>query len=189
MEVFLKKYGAPKSFILLGCSIINHPFGGTPWYPHKLEPPPSFPLSRSIDATTCFNTAPGSCRQDMAMGQFNLLQKPGSQQRKLMKKQKSAGRFQTKEILMNIIPGDDWSRKKNILWAKHQGWWIDMFFFIRWDVFHVAITPPGMMIDDPQWFENDNRDHMLLLFFQGWNHQVELAVTKYIVLTYRGLKQ
>jgi len=43
----------------------------------------------------------------MAMGQFNLLQKPGSQQRKLMKKQKSAGRFQTKEILMNIIPGDD----------------------------------------------------------------------------------
>ena len=34
-----KNNGTPKSSILIGFSIINHPFGGTPWYPYFWKHP------------------------------------------------------------------------------------------------------------------------------------------------------
>lgn len=143
---FNKNYGAPKSSILLGCSIINHPQMGV----HKLEPPPSFPLSRSIDATP-EGHGHGSV-QPFAEARLSATKAEETKITWQVSNERTSDGF--------FFPGmiwDDWSRKKTSYGLNTRDDGLTCFFFIRWDVFHVAIIPPGMMIDDPQWFENDNQ--------------------------------
>ena len=141
---YKKNYGAPKSFILLGCSIINHPFGGTPWYPHKLEPPPSFPLSRSIDATTWKHSTWQLSPAGHGHGSVQPFAEARLSATKADEETHHLAGFKRKKFWW-IIPGDDWSRKKTsyglntrddgltcfsssvemffMLRSSHLGWW------------------------------------------------------------------